>query len=42
MSMYLKTLRLHVYLVATKKTYFGDDKYIEVNAQALRCTKLYT
>ena len=35
MSAYLKALSLHVYLVTTKKTYFGNDKYIEANAQAL-------
>ena len=35
MSMYLKTLGLHVYLATTKKTYSGNDKYIKVNAQAL-------
>jgi len=31
MSAYLKTLGLHVYLATTKKTYFGNDKYIEAN-----------
>ena len=31
-SAYLKTLGLHVYLATTKKTYFGNDKYIEANA----------
>ena len=35
MSMYLKTLGLHVYLVATKKSYLGNSKHIEANAQAL-------
>ena len=35
MSVYLKILGLHVYLAATKKSYLGNDKYIEVNAQAL-------
>ena len=41
MSMYLKTLGLHVFLAATKKSYFGNSKHIEANAQAieaLRCT----
>ena len=33
--MYLKTLGMHVYLAITKKTYFGNDKYIEANTQAL-------
>ena len=40
MSMYLKTLGMHVYLAATKKSYFGNSKQ-EANAQALeglRCT----
>ena len=36
MSMYLKTLSLHVFLAATKKSYFGNSKHIEANAQALR------
>ena len=35
MSAYLKALSLHVYFATTKKTYFGNDKYIEANAQAL-------
>ena len=35
MSMYLKTLGMHVYLATTKKSYLGNDKYIEANAQAL-------
>ena len=35
MSAYLKALGLHVYLATTKKNYFGKDKYIEANAQAL-------
>ena len=37
--MYLKTLGMHVYLVTTKKSYFGNDKYIEANAQALVALK---
>jgi len=39
--MYLKTLGLHVFLTATKKSYLGNSKHIEANAQALeelRCT----
>ena len=32
MSMYLKTLGLHVFLTATKKSYLGDSKHIEANA----------
>ena len=35
MSAYLKALGLHVYLATTKKSYFGNDKYIEANAQAI-------
>jgi len=41
MSMYLKSLGMHVHLAATKKSYLGNDKYIEANAQSLetlRCT----
>ena len=39
MSAYLKTLRLHVYLTTTKKSYLGNDKHIEANALvALRHT----
>ena len=33
--MYLKTLGMHVYLAATKKSYLGNSKHIEANAQAL-------
>ena len=35
MSMYLKTLDLHVFLTATKKSYLDNSKHIEANAQAL-------
>ena len=35
MSMYLKTLSMHVHLVATKKSYLDNSKHIEANAQAL-------
>ena len=35
MSMYLKTIGLHVFLVAPKKSYLGNSKQIEANAQAL-------
>ena len=41
MSAYLKALGLHVFLAATKKSYLGNSKHIEANAQALealRCT----
>ena len=35
MSMYLKTLGMHVFFAATKKSYLGNSKHIEANAQAL-------
>ena len=35
MSAYLKVLGLHVYLATIKKFYFGNDKYLEANTQAL-------
>ena len=34
MSAYLKTLGIHVYLTTTKKSYLGNNKHIEANAQA--------
>ena len=34
MSDYLKALGLHIYLATTKKSYAGNDKHIEANAQA--------
>ena len=37
--MYLKTLGLHVFLTATKKSYLGDSKHIEANAQALEALR---
>jgi len=39
MSAYLKVLGLHVYSATTKKSYFGNDRYIEVNAQALKALR---
>ena len=39
MSLYLKSLGLHVYLVTAKKSYFGNNKYIEANAQGLEALK---
>ena len=30
---------MHVYLFTTKKTYCGNDKYIEANAQALEALR---
>ena len=35
MSMYLKTLGIHVFLAATKKCYLGNCNHIGANAQAL-------
>ena len=35
MSMYLKTLGMYVFLATTKKSYLGNNKHIEANAQAL-------
>ena len=37
--MYLKTLGLHVFLTATKKSYLGNSKHIEANAQALEALR---
>ena len=37
--MYLKTLGIHVYLSATKKSYLSNGKYIEANAQALEALR---
>jgi len=39
MSMYLKPLGMHVYLANIKKNYFGNNKYIEANAQALEALR---
>ena len=39
MSTYLKALGLHVYLSTIKKSYFGNDKYLEANAQAMEAFK---
>ena len=39
MSMYLKILSLHVFLAATKKSYLGNSKHIEANAQALEALR---
>ena len=41
MSMYFKTLGMHVFLATIKKSYLDNNKHIEANAQALealRCT----
>ena len=37
--MYLKTLGLHVFLAATKKSYLGNSKHIEANAEALEALR---
>jgi len=39
MSMYLKTLGMRVYLATTKKSYLGNNKHIEANAQALEALR---
>ena len=39
MSMYLKTLGLHVFLAATKKCYLGNCIHIGANAQALEAIR---
>jgi len=39
MSAYLKSLGLHVYLSTVKKSYLGNDKHIEANAQALEALR---
>ena len=39
MSMYLKTLGMHIYLATTKKSYLGNDKHIKANAQTLVALK---
>ena len=37
--MYLKTLGLHVFLAAIKKSYLGNSKHTEANAQALEALR---
>ena len=39
MSAYLKALGLHVYLITIKKSYVGNDKYLEANAQVIHAHK---
>ena len=39
MSMYLKTLGLHVFLAATKKCYLGNRNHIGDNTQALEAIR---
>ena len=37
--MYLKTLGMHFHLAAIKKSYLGNNKHIEANAQALEALR---
>ena len=39
MNMYLKTLGMHVYLATIKKSYLGNNKHIEANAQAIEALR---
>ena len=39
MISHLKALRLHVYLATIKKSYVGNDKYLEVNTHALHALR---
>ena len=39
MSAYLKAQELHVYLATIKKSYLGNDKYLEANTQAIDALK---
>ena len=39
MSVYLKTLGMYVYLATIKKSYLGNSKHIEANAQALMAVR---
>ena len=39
MSIYLKALGLYVYVATTKKSYLGNNKYIEANVQALEALR---
>jgi len=39
MSAYIKAQGLHVYLVTIKKSYLGDDKYLEANTQAIEALR---
>jgi len=39
MSTYLKALGLPVYLATTKKSYAGNDKYLEANTQTMDALK---
>jgi len=37
--MYLKIIGLHVFLAATKKSFLGNSKHIETNAQVLEALR---
>ena len=39
MSAQFKALGLHVYLASTKKSYLGNNKYLEANIQTLEALK---
>ena len=39
MSMYLKGLGIHVYLVTIKDSYVNNNKYIEANSKAIHALK---
>ena len=39
MNAYLKALGLHVCLATAKKSYFGNDKYLGANGQAIDALK---
>ena len=39
MNAYLKALSLHVYLVTTKRIYFGNHKYLEANTKAMEALR---
>ena len=39
MSMYLKTLGIHIYLATIKDSYFSNNKYLEANSKAIHALK---
>ena len=39
MSMYLKALRIHVYLATIKNSYFAKVKHLEANANVIHALK---
>ena len=40
MSMYLKTLSIHVYFATIKNSYFINDKHLEANAKVIHALNL--